>query len=173
MPEKLKNVLFCCTGNVFRSLTAEHALRRELARRGCALQVGSAGTEDRPQTVRPYVRTYLEQHGLDVTAHTRRTLTPKLLDDADLVIAMSTEHRDFIRSQFAYAAPLFLQLCTAADSGNYALPDVDEAVPDYLTNKPGAESHMSLTIDRIIHMTPRLAERICAGEIPARGKLDL
>lgn len=167
MPQKIDSVLFCCTGNVFRSLTAEHALRRELALRKLALRVSSAGTEDFPQTVRPFVRDYLERHGLDVSAHERRTLTRTLLDDADLVIAMSIEHQDHIRSEFDYDAPLFLQLCAEAESGDHALPDVDEAVPDYRTNKAAAESHMILTIDRIIHVMPRLAERICAGQIHA------
>lgn len=167
MPANIESVLFCCTGNVFRSLTAEHTLRRELALRGRALRVSSAGTEDRPQWVRPYVRDYLAQHGLDVSAHTRRTLTQTLLDDADLVVAMSLDHRDYIRSQFAYSAPLFLELCAAADSSSYELPDVNEAVPDFLTNKPAAESHMRLTIDRIIQVMPSLAERICAGQIHA------
>ena len=165
MSEKIDSILFCCTGNVFRSLTAEHALRRELELRGVALQISSAGTEDRPQLVRPYVRDYLAQQGLDVSAHTRRTLTRSLLDEADLVIAMSLDHRAFIRSQFDYGAPLFLQLCAAADSGNYELPDVNEAVSDYLTNRPAAEHHMRRTIDRIIELIPRLAKRISAGQI--------
>ena len=32
----VRNVLFCCTGNVFRSMTEEYALRRELQRLGRA-----------------------------------------------------------------------------------------------------------------------------------------
>lgn len=155
---RLERVLFCCTGNVFRSMTAEYALRRELARRGEPVVVSSAGIEDLPQMVRPYVRSYLAGHGLDVSAHARRTLTRDMLSSAELVVAMSGDHRDFIWSRFQTRTPLFLELCTADRT---ELPDVDEAVPDYLTNREAAEAHMRLTIDTIIDLTPRIAEHVC------------
>ena len=48
-------VLFVCTGNIFRSLTADMALRRLLeGRKG--FHVSSAGTEDYPLGVRPYTQ---------------------------------------------------------------------------------------------------------------------
>ena len=54
----MRQVLFVCTGNIFRSLTAEYALRAALgARRD--IVVASAGTEDFPYVVRPLVREYL------------------------------------------------------------------------------------------------------------------
>ncbi|TMH71623.1 MAG: low molecular weight phosphotyrosine protein phosphatase, partial [Betaproteobacteria bacterium] len=40
-------VLFVCTGNIFRSLTAEYALRRELGAQS-AVAVASAGIHDYP-----------------------------------------------------------------------------------------------------------------------------
>jgi protein-tyrosine phosphatase len=165
----MQSVLFCCTGNIFRSVTAEYGLRRELQRRKLQVLVSSAGTEDRQQTIRPYVRAHLESHGLDVSPHARRTLTRTLVDSTSLVIAMSVEHQHFIEAHFNYPAPLFLALCGDAQSGEHALPDVDEAVPDYLTNKPAAEAHMRSTIDCIIRVMPRLADRICAGELERVG----
>lgn len=45
-------MLFVCTGNIFRSLTAEHALRRALQAR-TGIHVSSAGTDDYPHVVRP------------------------------------------------------------------------------------------------------------------------
>jgi protein-tyrosine phosphatase len=75
------DVLFVCTGNIFRSLTAEYALRRELGE-GSGVVVASAGTEDYPYVVRQNVRDYLLSKGLDVSAHRRRTLTPQILGSA-------------------------------------------------------------------------------------------
>lgn len=51
-------VLFVCTGNVFRSLTAEYALRRALGATSDVV-VASAGTEEFPHVVRPIVEDYL------------------------------------------------------------------------------------------------------------------
>ena len=70
----MRRVLFVCTGNIFRSLTAEYALRRALGD-GSDLLVASAGTEDFPHVIRPVVRDYLLARGLDVTPRRRRTLT--------------------------------------------------------------------------------------------------
>jgi protein-tyrosine-phosphatase len=119
--------------------------------------VASAGTEDHPHVVRPVVRDYLLEKGLDVSRHVRRTLTAALLDESDLTIAMSTEHREFLASEFGCEAPLFTQACgLAAD----ALPDVDQVIPDFESNPAAVAAHVRTTIDRIVELTPRLAARI-------------
>ena len=151
----MERVLFVCTGNIFRSLTAEYALRAELLRIGSDVVVESAGTEDFPHVVKPVVSDYLRTRGLDVRAHRRRTLTPAMLD-AGLVIAMSSEHLITLRDQFNYTtAPLFTTACGLNDE---PLPDVDEAVADHTTNPRAVEAHVRAIIDRIIELTPRLAD---------------
>ncbi len=152
----MKTVLFVCTGNIFRSLTAEHALRHALQGRA-DIQVSSAGTDDFPHVVRPNVRHYLLSKGFDVTRHQRRTLTAGLLKASSLVIAMSTDHQVFIRDRFGHAAPLFLEACGEAGE---ALPDIEEAVADYRTNAAAVDAHVHATIDLILQLTPRLASRL-------------
>lgn len=149
-------MLFVCTGNIFRSLTAEHALRRALQAR-TGIHVSSAGTDDYPHVVRPNVRDYLLSKGFDVSLHRRRTLTAGILKDSDLVIAMSTDHQALIRDRFGHAAPLFLEAC--GEPGD-ALPDIEEAVLDYRTNRAAVDAHTRATIDRILLLTPRLAARL-------------
>lgn len=150
------HVLFVCTGNIFRSLTAEYALRRSLPTTS-RVTVSSAGTEDYPHVVKPVVRDFLLTKGIDVRGHHRRTLTPEMLAAADLVIAMSTEHRAELLHRFDRAAPLFTEAC---GMGEEPLPDVDEIIPDHLTNTVAVESHVRVIIDRILALTPLFVDRL-------------
>jgi protein-tyrosine phosphatase len=151
-----RQVLFVCTGNVFRSLTAEYALRAALGHRA-DIAIASAGTEDRAVRIPPEVSEYLAQRRFDVGAHRRRTLTREILDSAHLAIAMSLDHRDFIRANFGRSVPVFLECCGGAAE---ALLDLEEAVADYRTNRAASLAHIRQTIDRIIELTPHLATRI-------------
>jgi protein-tyrosine phosphatase len=155
-----RRILFVCTGNIFRSLTAEYALRAAL-RGADRIVVESAGTEDYPHVVKPVVRDYLLAKGIDVRGHRRRTVSAAMLAPPTLIIAMSTEHRAVLRDQFGVIdAPLFMSACGYAEE---PLPDVEEAVVDHTTNAAAADAHVRATIDRIIAATPRLAERLVTG----------
>ena len=149
----MADVLFVCTGNIFRSLTAEYALRREAS----GIIVASAGTDDYPHVVRPNVRDYLLSRGLDVRSHRRRTLTEEMLKASKTVIAMSTDHQRFIRERFDLQVPVFLEACGGACE---ALPDIEEVVADYRTNSAAVDAHVKKTIDTIIEAMPRLARSL-------------
>jgi protein-tyrosine phosphatase len=149
-------IVFVCTGNIFRSLTAEYALRRELGPQS-PIAVSSAGTDDYPHVVRANVRDYLRERGLDVSAHRRRTLTREILSGAERVIAMSTDHQRVLREKFNIAAPVFLEACGGACE---PLPDIEEVVLDYRTNAAAVDAHVRKTIDTIIELTPRLARSL-------------
>jgi protein-tyrosine-phosphatase len=151
-----RSVLFVCTGNIFRSLTAHRAVAGLLAHRS-DLVVASAGTVDYPHTVWPYVGGYLKQKGFDVGDHRRRTLTQAIVDESHLVVAMSTDHQAYIRDRFRREAPLFLEVC---GHGTEWLPDIHEVVPDWDRNQAGTEAHIRLTIDRIVELAPRMAVNI-------------
>ena len=152
----MKRVLFVCTGNIFRSLTAERGLRHALGNRA-DIDVSSAGTVDFPHVVAPNVREYLRSKGFDVSRHRRRTLSEAILGESHLVIAMSVDHRACLRSRFGHSAPLFLEACGEAGE---ALPDIEEVVLDYATNAAAVDAHVRATIDRILSLTPRLAARL-------------
>ena len=138
---------------MFRSLTAEHALRAQRS----DIVVASAGTAQGDDVVPPEVSSYLLSKGFDVRAHRRRALTREIIEQADLVVAMSLDHRDFIRARFGVEVPVFLECCGDAPA---ALLDLHEAVADYRTNPVAAAAHIRATIDRIIELTPRLALRL-------------
>ena len=109
--------------------------------------------------VRPRVRNYLREKGYDVSAHQRRTLTQALVDESALVVAMSTDHQQFIKERFARYAPVFLEACGEPAAW---LPDIEDVVPDWETNKVAVEAHVRATIDRIVALAPRMAADIDA-----------
>ena len=149
----MADVLFVCTGNIFRSLTAEYALRRHAPH----IIVASAGTDDYPYVVRPNVRDYLLAKGFDVSAHRRRTLSREMLDEAKSVIAMSTDHQRFIAERYGLRVPVFLEACGGACE---ALPDIEEVVADYRTNAAAVDAHVRRTIDTIIERIPLIFENL-------------
>ena len=158
----MRQVLFVCTGNVFRSLTAEYALRHVLGNRN-GVQVSSAGTEDLTCTVDPMVSAYLDSRGIDVSRHRRRTLTADMLQTPVTVIAMSTDHREFIAQRFGrHDVPLFTQACGLEPA---PLLDVHEVIPDPASNPTAKEAHIRLTIDRILQLTPQLARRLVSDAL--------
>lgn len=149
-------ILFVCTGNIFRSLTADRALRALLAGNP-EVHVSSAGTDDYPHVVRPYTMGYLLAKGYDVSDHRRRTLTQALIDESSLVVSMSTDHQAFIRRTFSRETPLFLEAC--GEPAEW-LPDIEDVIPDYLTNRRAVEAHVRATINRIVDLAPRMARNL-------------
>jgi protein-tyrosine phosphatase len=154
----IQRALFVCTGNIFRSLTAHRALAGLLADRP-DIAIASAGTVDYPHVVWPYVGGYLRKKGFDVSDHRRRTLTQAIVDESDLVVAMSTDHQACIRERFGREAPLFLEVC---GHGSEWLPDIHEVVQDWERNQAGTEAHIRATIDRIVELASRMAVNIDA-----------
>jgi protein-tyrosine phosphatase len=159
MPSRaIDSVLFVCTGNIFRSLTADYALRRALGP-GSPITVASAGTQDFPHVVRPYVREYLAQaHGLDVAAHRRRTLRTDMLAPRTLVVAMSTDHLAHIRDRLGHRdVLLFSQACGLPPVG---MPDIEDVVDDHENNLDQTNAFIRKTIDHIVSLIPQMAQRI-------------
>jgi protein-tyrosine phosphatase len=153
----MRQVLFVCTGNVFRSMTAEYALRRALDGRPDIL-VSSAGTADMTCEVDARVSAYLRTLGFDISGHRRRTLTAGMLERSATVIAMSTDHREFIAQRFGrHEVPLFTQACGLAPA---PVLDLGEAIADADSNLAAAEAYIRTTIDRILELTPQLARRL-------------
>jgi protein-tyrosine phosphatase len=85
-------VLVVCTANVCRSPMAEALLRRRLADLGSDATVRSAGMLADGAPPPPEAIAAMAGHGLDVSAHRSRRLTPEDLERADLTLAMAREH---------------------------------------------------------------------------------
>jgi protein-tyrosine phosphatase len=153
---KIQSVLFVCTGNIFRSMTAEYALKAGLGL-GTSCVVSSAGIDAKPQSVHDWVRIRLREKGADTTRHVQRQLTKELVEAADLVIAMGRNHQAFVREQFGRDVSLFNQLCLGHDQ---PILDLHEAIPDWETDPERARAYVCSVIDSIWATAPALLSRL-------------
>jgi protein-tyrosine phosphatase len=152
----MPSILFVCTGNIFRSLTAEYALKAALNPRS-RIRVSSAGTVALPQQMHPDVRAYLMQCGVDPSPHHQRKVSAELLRASDLVIAMSTDHQAFLVETFRYRAPLFNEVCHGRAE---SLLDVWEAVPSWETDLDAARHYAFQVMEHIWAFMPCLLEHL-------------
>ncbi|MDN4472033.1 hypothetical protein [Demequina zhanjiangensis] len=114
----MTSILTVCTGNICRSPAAAIALQGYL---GDIAQLSSAGVAALVDEGLPIAMSLaLEEHGLDGRGHHARMLTPRIVDDSDLIIAMTAEHRRRIVSESPRALKrsfLYMELVAAARAG--------------------------------------------------------
>ena len=153
---KIQSVLFVCTGNIFRSVTAEYALKARLGE-GTSCVVSSAGIDAKPQSVHDWVQTRLREKGADPSRHVPRQLTKELVEAADLVVAMGRDHQVFVREKFGRDAPLFNQICLGHDKPVF---DLHEVMPDWETDPERARAYVWSVIDLLWTTAPAILSRL-------------
>jgi protein-tyrosine-phosphatase len=88
------NLLFVCTGNTCRSPMAEVLARREIERRGwrnvSVRSAGVAATAGSPAS--EHATSVVGDLGLDLAEHRATQLDGRLVEWADLILAMSPSH---------------------------------------------------------------------------------
>ncbi len=88
-----RTILFVCTGNTCRSPMAERIALAELGSIGREARVISAGLSAMPGgPATPEGVRALEQIGIDPGRHVSRALTRELIEQADVIYAMTDAH---------------------------------------------------------------------------------
>jgi protein-tyrosine-phosphatase len=85
-------VLFVCTGNQCRSPMAAAFLCASVSKRGARLCVSSAGFLGGGVPPPENAVESLQAIGLDISSHRSRAVSPRLLDSAGLIVAMTRRH---------------------------------------------------------------------------------
>lgn len=135
-----KKVLFVCTGNIFRSMSAEYCFRHFLSHNNITgVESASAGTVARIQQARKSLVDTLMSLGINPMKHKQRRLTVEMFDIYDVVVAMSKTHQDFIYDTFGIVVPLFNSI---AYDKNTSVDDLEEAIVNYRTAKKTAERYI-------------------------------
>ncbi|SDR73207.1 protein-tyrosine phosphatase [Brevibacterium siliguriense] len=90
----LASVVFVCTGNICRSVTAERVLLHHLADTGAEAVVDSAGISDEEagNPIDPRQARVLASAGYRTDDHVARQITPAWLAERDLAVAMTARH---------------------------------------------------------------------------------
>lgn len=90
-------VLVICTANICRSPMAERLLQRAAGERGLELDVSSAGFLFNGEPASAKTAAVMAECGIDLGDHRSRTVSPELVEQADLVVTMERGHaRDLI-----------------------------------------------------------------------------
>lgn len=103
-------ILFICTDNVGRSVTAEYLLRDMLGKAGRNdIEVSSAGTTA-DSDVSSFCFAHLdklEEMGIDPSGHERKQVTKELLEGADLTLSMDEFQKDWIKENLGKETRLY------------------------------------------------------------------
>ncbi|MBL7016039.1 MAG: low molecular weight protein arginine phosphatase [Kiritimatiellales bacterium] len=92
----MKKLIFVCTGNTCRSPMAE-GLLRNLLPADSGWEVSSAGVcAANGWPASEHSVEALREKGIDISNITSQTLTPQLIEEADLLITMTEGHRQAI-----------------------------------------------------------------------------
>ncbi|WP_181276143.1 low molecular weight protein-tyrosine-phosphatase [Brevibacterium oceani] len=99
----MASVVFVCTGNICRSVTAERVLEHHLAVNGAEAVVDSAGISDEEagNPIDPRQARVLAAAGYRTDDHVARRITPEWLADRDLAVAMTARHYRALKRMIA------------------------------------------------------------------------
>jgi len=109
------NILFVCTGNTCRSPMAEGILKQLAGQQGIPLAVQSAGVSAIPGApAATHTVTILKNRGVDLQ-HASQSVTPDLVEWADLILTMTGGHKEMLNRYFSEAIPKTYTLKEYAD----------------------------------------------------------
>jgi protein-tyrosine-phosphatase len=109
---KVFKILFVCTQNVFRSMSAHYlALKYIQENNITTFQIDSCGTIAYDWES-PYQDTIiqLKSRGIDARSHSNKKANQSLVDESDFIICMTNDHANHIKRNFGKDSYLFNEL---------------------------------------------------------------
>lgn len=118
-------VLFVCTGNTFRSASADYLFNNFLKEKNDnSIVISSAGTKGYIPGMFKETVDELKKLGIDASKHQYKVLNQAMIDETDLIICMSLKHKKFVKENFGKESILFNEILKGDSSD---VPDDYEA----------------------------------------------
>ena len=154
-------LLFVCTGNVTRSMSAEYILKKLLVERNRSdIEVSSAGTEGGYDSPWHYTLDALAKKGISVGRHKSQPLPKTLMDAQDVIVCMSQHHKDFVKKYTDTPTFLYNELVLGRET------DLED---DVETDEIGAsktlEEFLYDLVDYLDQTMPLLLENIDSADL--------
>lgn len=125
-------ILFVCSGNVFRSMSAKYCLENFLNKKNIRdVIVDSAGisvTSEKSQKIALEVKEYFFKRNIDVSKHIPKNVSEVNLSSFDLVVSMSYNHKKYLKEKYNVSSVLFNKVCYGV---NYPVYDNNDILKDY------------------------------------------
>lgn len=149
-------ILFVCTGNVCRSPMAVGLLRQRLSQEGLAsrfeaLSAGVWALDNHPASENSVA--VMAERGIDITDHIAHTITYDDMVESELVLVMSREHADVLRSTWPQYAWKVHQLSEMVGK----LKDVSDPYGSTVTEYRACADILSAYIDEGLERILQLA----------------
>jgi len=150
-----RSILFVCTGNIYRSLSAEKFFKQYLDREGIKnWRVGSAGVAVEAVAMYPKLARTLQSYGIEDLSHRQRQITRAMLERYDIVVGMARNHLDYLRGDFGYkGALLFNELALGEETSVF---DINEVVPNYPANRAAIDANIEQTLKHLHESIPKI-----------------
>ena len=152
----MKKILFCCSGNTFRSFAAEKILKKYLKENNIKnIKVSSAGTiAGEFLYIHLITLSTLSKLNIIIKEHTPTKLTKEIIEANDLIIAMGKDHQEYIKKKYGKKSILF----------NKFIYDLDTPILDIhevkIKTKNEEKKYVKKVINYIHKSIPYLVKKI-------------
>ncbi len=151
----MEKVLFVCTANICRSPMAEALFNALAEDKGLGARAQSAGVAAlRGEPIAPNARAALEEVGVYPEKHSARQVDAEMLEEADLVLAMSPRHVAELRRVFGDS----FRARTLPEYAGGASSSAEEGIPEpYGSTMPAYRASVRQLLGYVDLLVNRLA----------------